>query len=90
MDGPELTEDLRANAAAEAQGRLQTARLYNMTDDPGVKNMLKFNLTRDETLQQNLWLQARSASWSRRRRTRAAGRSATCASTPTSRSGQAA
>jgi hypothetical protein len=28
-----LLADFRANAAAEAQGRLQTARLYNMTDD---------------------------------------------------------
>ena len=30
-----LLADFRANAAAEAQGRLQTARLYNMTDDNG-------------------------------------------------------
>jgi Mn-containing catalase len=28
-----------------------------MTDDPGVKNMLKLNLARD-TLHQNLWLKA--------------------------------
>jgi Mn-containing catalase len=49
--------DFRANAGAEAQGRVQTARLYNMTDDPGVKNVLKFNLARD-TLHQNLWLKA--------------------------------
>jgi Mn-containing catalase len=52
-----LLADFRANAAAEAQGRVQTARLYNMTDDPGVRNMLKFNLARD-TLHQNLWLKA--------------------------------
>ena len=52
-----LLADFRANAAAEAQGRVQTARLYNMTDDPGVRNMLKFNLARD-TLRQNLWLKA--------------------------------
>ncbi|GAA4511885.1 manganese catalase family protein [Actinoallomurus oryzae] len=52
-----LLADFRANAAAEAQGRLQTARLYNMTDDPGVKHMLKFNLARD-TLHQNMWLKA--------------------------------
>ena len=52
-----LLADFRANAAAEAQGRLQTARLYNMTDDRGVKDMLKFNLARD-TLHQNLWLKA--------------------------------
>lgn len=52
-----LLADFRANAAAEAQGRVQTARLYNMTDDRGVKDMLKFNLARD-TLHQNLWLKA--------------------------------
>jgi len=50
-----LLADFRANVTAEAQGRLQTARLYHMTDDPGVKNMLKFNLARD-THHQNLWL----------------------------------
>jgi Mn-containing catalase len=52
-----LLADFRADAAAETQGRVQTARLYNMTDDPGVRNMLKFNLARD-TLRQNLWLKA--------------------------------
>jgi Mn-containing catalase len=52
-----LLADFRANAAAEAQGRLQTARLYNMTDDNGVRDMLRFNLARD-TLHQNLWLRA--------------------------------
>jgi Mn-containing catalase len=52
-----LLADFRANAAAEAQGRVQTARLYNMTGDPGVRDMLRFNLARD-TLHQNLWLKA--------------------------------
>jgi Mn-containing catalase len=52
-----LLADFRANAAAEAQGRVQTARLYNMTDDAGVRSMLKFNLARD-TFHQNLWLTA--------------------------------
>ncbi|UJW31600.1 manganese catalase family protein [Saccharothrix sp. AJ9571] len=52
-----LLADFRANVAAEAQGRLQTARLYNMTDDPGVKEMLKFNLARD-TVHQKQWLAA--------------------------------
>jgi Mn-containing catalase len=47
--------DFRSNAHAEAQGRLQTSRLYNMTDDPGVKAMLKFNLARD-TWHQQQWL----------------------------------
>ena len=52
-----LLADFRANVAAESQSRVQTARLYNMTDDPGVKDMLQFNLARD-TLHQNLWLKA--------------------------------
>ncbi|MEV6808423.1 manganese catalase family protein [Streptomyces sp. NPDC017248] len=52
-----LMADFYANVAAEAQSRLQTARLYNMTDDPGVKNMLRFNLARD-TVHQNQWLAA--------------------------------
>lgn len=52
-----LLADFRANVAAESQGRLQTARLYHMTDDPGVKDMLKFNLARD-TMHQNQWLAA--------------------------------
>jgi Mn-containing catalase len=52
-----LLADFRANAAAEAQGRLQTARLYNMSDDPGVRAMLKFNLARD-TVHQQQWLKA--------------------------------
>jgi Mn-containing catalase len=52
-----LLADFRANAAAEAHGRLQTARLYNMTDDSGVKSMLQFNLARD-TVHQKQWLKA--------------------------------
>ncbi|GAA1778617.1 MULTISPECIES: manganese catalase family protein [Streptomonospora] len=52
-----LMADFRANVAAESQGRLQTARLYHMTDDPGVKAMLQFNLARD-TVHQNEWLAA--------------------------------
>ncbi|MCM6771988.1 manganese catalase family protein [Nocardia sp. CDC159] len=52
-----LLADFRANVSAEAHGRVQTARLYHMTDDPGVKDMLKFNLARD-TYHQNMWLSA--------------------------------
>ena len=52
-----LMADFMANAAAEAQGRLQTARLYNMTEDHGVQDMLRFNLARD-TAHQNQWLAA--------------------------------
>ncbi|MEJ2863578.1 manganese catalase family protein [Actinomycetospora flava] len=52
-----LLADFRVNVAAESQGRLQTARLYNMTDDYGVREMLKFNLARD-TMHQLQWLAA--------------------------------
>ncbi|WP_375487077.1 manganese catalase family protein [uncultured Jatrophihabitans sp.] len=52
-----LLTDFRSNAAAEGQGRLQTSRLYNMTDDPGVKAMLQYNLARD-TYHQQQWLLA--------------------------------
>ncbi|TXR55106.1 manganese catalase family protein [Quadrisphaera setariae] len=50
-----LLTDFRSNVAAEAQSRLQTSRLYGMTDDPGVKAMLQFNLARD-TFHQQQWL----------------------------------
>jgi Mn-containing catalase len=47
--------DFRSNVAAEAQSRLQTSRIYGMTDDRGVKDMLQFNLARD-TYHQQQWL----------------------------------
>jgi Mn-containing catalase len=50
-----LLTDFRSNVHAEAQSRLQTSRCYNMTDDPGVRDMLKFNLARD-TWHQQQWL----------------------------------
>lgn len=50
-----LVADFRSNVAAEAQSRLQTARIYNMTDDAGVKETLAFNLARD-TFHQQQWL----------------------------------
>lgn len=50
-----LLADFRSNVHAEAQGRLQTSRLYNMTDDTGVRGMLKYNLARD-TFHQQQWL----------------------------------
>jgi Mn-containing catalase len=52
-----LMADFMYNATAEMQGRLQVARLYNMTDDPGVKDMLRFLITRDHYHQQQ-WLAA--------------------------------
>ncbi|GAA4693149.1 manganese catalase family protein [Pseudonocardia yuanmonensis] len=52
-----LLADFQANANAEMQGRLQVARLYHMTDDPGVRDLLSFLLARD-TMHQNMWLAA--------------------------------
>lgn len=37
-----LIADFRANLNAESQGRLQVVRLYEMTDDPGVKKHYRF------------------------------------------------
>lgn len=52
-----LMADFRFNVTAESQGRLQASRLYNMTDDPGVKDMLSYLIARD-TMHQNQWLAA--------------------------------
>ena len=52
-----LLADFHLNVTAEAQGRLQLARLFHMTDDPGVKQMLRFLLARD-TAHQKIWLAA--------------------------------
>lgn len=52
-----LLADFTANANAEMQGRLQVARLYHMTDDAGVRDLLAFLLARD-TMHQNQWLAA--------------------------------
>lgn len=52
-----LMADFTSNANAEMQGRLQVARLYNMTDDSGVRDLLAFLLARD-TMHQNQWLRA--------------------------------
>jgi Mn-containing catalase len=52
-----LLADFTANANAEMQGRLQVARIYHMTDDPGIRDLLSFLLARD-TMHQNMWLAA--------------------------------
>ncbi|MCU0500114.1 MAG: manganese catalase family protein [Anaerolineae bacterium] len=53
----DLMADFHANLNGEIQGRLQVARLYNMTDDTGVRDMLAFMIARD-TMHQNQWLAA--------------------------------
>jgi Mn-containing catalase len=52
-----LLADFRYNVTAESQGRLQVCRLYNMTQDKGVRDMLSFLIARD-TMHQNQWLAA--------------------------------
>ena len=52
-----LMADFRFNVTAESQGRLQVCRLFNLTDDPGVRDMLSFMIARD-TMHQNQWLAA--------------------------------
>jgi Mn-containing catalase len=52
-----LLADFRFNLTAESQGRLQVSRLYELTTDPGVRDMLSFLLARD-TMHQNQWLAA--------------------------------
>ena len=52
-----LLADFTSNANAEMQGRLQVARIYHMTEDKGVRDMLSFLLARD-TMHQNQWIAA--------------------------------
>ncbi|SDL07177.1 Mn-containing catalase [Paracoccus chinensis] len=52
-----LLADFRFNVTAEGQGRLQVSRLFNLTNDPGVKRMLAFMIARD-TMHQNQCLAA--------------------------------
>jgi Mn-containing catalase len=52
-----LLADFRFNVTAESQGRLQVSRLFNMTNDTGVRDMLSFLIARD-TMHQNQWLAA--------------------------------
>jgi manganese catalase len=50
-----LAGDMYCNVAAEATGRTLACRLYNMTNDPGMKDMLSFMIARDSMHQQQ-WL----------------------------------
>jgi Mn-containing catalase len=55
--GGNMTANMRANVAAEAIGRTLAARLRELTDDPGMKDMLSFLIARD-TMHQMQWLAA--------------------------------
>lgn len=52
-----IAADMTANIAAESTGRTLAVRLYNMTDDPGMKDMLSYLIARD-TMHQNQWMAA--------------------------------
>jgi Mn-containing catalase len=52
-----MAADMLSNVTAEATGRVLAVRLYNMTDDPGMKEMLSFLIARD-TMHQQQWLAA--------------------------------
>lgn len=52
-----LLADFRSNLHAESQGLMQAVRLYEMTDDRGVRDHLSFMIARD-TMHQNQWLAA--------------------------------
>jgi Mn-containing catalase len=55
--GGNLLANMRANVAAESIGRTLAARLRELTDDPGMKDLLSFLIARD-TMHQQQWLAA--------------------------------
>lgn len=50
-----LAADMFANVMAESTGRVLATRLYELTDDAGMKDMLSFLIARD-TMHQQQWL----------------------------------
>ncbi|TJZ84540.1 manganese catalase family protein [Paracoccus hibiscisoli] len=52
-----IAADMTANIAAESTGRTLAARLWGMTDDAGMKDMLSYLIARD-TMHQNQWMAA--------------------------------
>ncbi|WP_426058603.1 manganese catalase family protein [Hymenobacter sp. B1770] len=50
-----IAADMYANVMAESTGRVLATRLWEATDDPGMKDMLAFLIARD-TMHQNQWL----------------------------------
>jgi Mn-containing catalase len=50
-----IAADMHANVMAESTGRVLATRLYELTDDSGMKDMLSFLIARD-TMHQNQWM----------------------------------
>ncbi|MBY3257206.1 catalase [Rhizobium laguerreae] len=52
-----IAADMTANVAAESTGRVLATRLFNLTNDRGMKEMLSYLIARD-TMHQNQWMAA--------------------------------
>ncbi len=52
-----VAADMISNVCAEATGRMLACQLYKMTDDAGMKDMLRFLIARD-SMHQSQWLAA--------------------------------
>lgn len=52
-----IAADMLSNVMAESTGRMLAVQLFKMTDDPGMKDMLRFLIARD-TMHQNQFLAA--------------------------------
>lgn len=52
-----VAADMLSNAMAESTGRMLAVQLFKMTDDPGMKDMLRYLIARD-TMHQNQFLAA--------------------------------
>lgn len=50
-----VSADMLANVTAEATGRVLATRLYNLTEDVGMKDFLSFLIARD-TMHQQQWM----------------------------------
>jgi hypothetical protein len=66
-----LIANMRPNAAAEAVGRTLATRLLELTDDAGMKDMLKFLIAAPRCTSSSGWRCSRSCPSSRRRTRRA-------------------
>ncbi len=56
-----IAADMTANVAAESTGRVLAVRLYNMTNDPGMKDMLSFLIARTPCTRTSGWPHWRSS-----------------------------
>jgi len=81
-----MAADMYANVAAEATGRTLATRLYNLTDDPGMKDMLSFLIARDPMPRTSGWRRSRTLAEARTSRSPTASRRASRTRTSTTHS----